>query len=361
MSRVVIIGGGIAGVSAAAALAVDGHEVILFEAETQLGYHASGRSAAVFEENYGNATVRALNHATAPVLTSIDALSARGILLVAGADQEREFRRDLAELDISEISVEAARERVPILSDAVTFVAQHAGAMDVDTDAVLQHFAKTARTHGARIETGAAVEAIRSGWDVRAGGVEIAAEIVVDAAGAWADDVAGMAGVSTIGLQPFRRSMARLPAPGGHDVRNWPMLLGAGESWYAKPDAGGWIVSPAEEEAVLPMDAWADDMVLAEGIARYEAFVTEPVTRVETSWAGLRTFAPDRSLVIGEDPGATGFFWLAGQGGYGFQTCAGAAEHLSALIAGRQSRLGPDVTRALSPARFRDGQAKLGV
>ncbi len=135
------------------------------------------------------------------------------------------------------------------------------------------------------------------------------------------------------------------------------MLLGAGESWYAKPDAGGWIVSPAEEDPVVPMDAWADDMVLAEGLDRYAAFVTEPVTRVEANWAGLRTFAPDRSLVIGEEPLAPGFFWLAGQGGYGFQTCAGAALHLSALIAGQPSPLGGAVTQAVSPERFRLGQA----
>ncbi len=357
MSRIAIVGGGIAGVTAAAALAADGHEVALFERESQLGYHASGRSAAVFEENYGNATIRAFNRATAPVLTGMNALTPRGIMLVAGADQSHGFRADVAELDMWEIPVVEARDRVPILSDSVAFAAINMGASDIDTDAVLQGFVKAARTHGARIETGARVEAISPGHGLRVSGSELPADIVINAAGAWADEMAGLAGVPGLGLQPYRRSMARLPAPGGHDVRDWPMLLGAGESWYAKPDAGGWIVSPAEEDPVDPMDAWADDMVLAEGLDRYAAFVTEPVTRVEANWAGLRTFAPDRSLVIGEEPLAPGFFWLAGQGGYGFQTCASAALHLSALIAGQPSPLGRAVTRAVSPERFRPGQA----
>ena len=152
--------------------------------------------------------------------------------------------------------------------------------------------------------------------------------------------------------------MARLPAPGGHDLRGWPMLLGVGESWYAKPDAGGWIVSPADADPVSPMDAWADDMVLAEGLARYEAHVSVPVTRVETSWAGLRTFAPDQTLVIGEEPGVPGFFWLAGQGGYGFQTCVAAAAHLAAMVGHADPPLGGEVAAALAPARFRSGPVR---
>jgi len=131
------------------------------------------------------------------------------------------------------------------------------------------------------------------------------------------------------------------------------MLYGPGESWYAKPDAGGWIVSPAEEEPVAPMDAWADDTVLAEGLARYEAHVREPVTRPVATWAGLRTFAPDRALAIGEDPGAAGFFWLAGQGGYGFQTAPAAAALLADLLLGRLPVLAGEVVAALSPGRFR--------
>jgi glycine/D-amino acid oxidase-like deaminating enzyme len=146
--------------------------------------------------------------------------------------------------------------------------------------------------------------------------------------------------------------MARIPAPGGHDVSRWPMLFGPGETWYAKPDAGALLVSPAEEDATEPHDAWPEDMVLAEGIARYEAHVTEPVTRLLASWAGLRSFAPDRVLVIGRDARDAAFLWCAGQGGYGFQTSAAAAAHLADVVADRPPAIGADVARALDPARF---------
>ena len=154
-----------------------------------------------------------------------------------------------------------------------------------------------------------------------------------------------------LGIQPFRRSVARLPAPGGHDVSKWPMLLSATETWYAKPDAGKWLVSPADADPVAPMDAWADDMVLAEGLARYQEFVTEEVTRIEGNWAGLRSFAPDRTPVVGFDPVAKGFFWLAGQGGYGVQTSPALSVLAAELLAGRVPAFDVDIIAGLSPAR----------
>jgi glycine/D-amino acid oxidase-like deaminating enzyme len=130
------------------------------------------------------------------------------------------------------------------------------------------------------------------------------------------------------------------------------MLFGAGEAWYAKPDAGALIVSPAEEDPQVPHDAWADDMVLAEGLARYEEMVTEPVTRLISNWAGLRTFSPDRVLVIGRDAHDPAFFWLAGQGGYGFQTCPAASRLAADLIGGRPTALSTGLVAALDPGRF---------
>jgi glycine/D-amino acid oxidase-like deaminating enzyme len=260
-------------------------------------------------------------------------------------------------MGMAEIPVAEALARVPILNPTtVTRTAFHEEAWDVDTDRLIQHYARAVRANG-QVITGAEVAGIDrtgTGWSVTLGdGRSFAAALLVNAAGAWADRIAAMAGIAPIGLRPLRRSMARLPAPGGRDVSRWPMLLGAGERWYAKPDAGKLLVSPAEEDPVEPHDAWADDMVLAEGLARYEAHVTEPVTRVETSWAGLRTFAPDMTLVLGPDPDMPSFVWCAGQGGYGFQTAPAASALLAALVEGRAPDLPERVVAALRPDRFR--------
>jgi glycine/D-amino acid oxidase-like deaminating enzyme len=254
------------------------------------------------------------------------------------------------------ISAEEARAMVPILNPAVVKSAAHAQhAWDIDTDLLIQGFLKQARGNGARVVTKARVSAvtkIAGGWRVITAVGEFTAPLLINAAGAWVDQVAVMAGVQPLGFQPNRRSMARIPAPGGHDVSRWPMMFGVGETWYAKPDAGALIVSPAEEHPMDPHDAFADDMVLAEGLARYEEMVTEPVTRLITNWAGLRTFAPDRVLVIGRDVREPSFFWLGGQGGYGFQSSPAASQLAADLIADKVPDLAPDLVTSLSPARF---------
>jgi D-arginine dehydrogenase len=254
------------------------------------------------------------------------------------------------------ISVEEARSIVPILNPEVLAMAGYAAhAEDVDTDLLVQGFARAAKGRGAKVLTKARVRAIvkdGAGWRVTSEAGEFTARMVVNAAGAWVDQVAALAGVRPLGFTPYRRSMARIPAPGGHDVSKWPMMFGPGEDWYAKPDAGALIVSPAEEDQMEPHDAWADDMVLAEGLARYEEMVTEPVTRLLASWAGLRTFAPDRVLVIGPDMREPTFFWLAGQGGYGFQTSAAASRLAADLIGGRVPELDAGLVAALAPSRF---------
>ncbi|KNG94913.1 NAD(P)/FAD-dependent oxidoreductase [Pseudaestuariivita atlantica] len=356
MTEILIIGGGIAGVSAAARLAPHG-QVTLVEAETSLGYHASGRSAAAFLEDYGNAVVRALNKASAPTLREADVLKPRGMMLVGRADEAEAHAAEARDFGLEQITVAEARTMIPILSaDVVAHAGYRPDIYDLDTDRLLQSFRKAALSHGATFETGHRIDRIaRDGavWRVQAGDAEWRADVVVNAGGAWADEVATLAGIAPIGLTPYRRSIARLPAPGGHDVTDWPFVDGVGEAWYAKPDAGKWLVSPSEEIASAPMDAWPDDMVLAEGLARYEAMVTEPVTRVETAWAGLRTFAPDRALVIGEDPDTPGFFWLAGQGGYGFQTCAAASALVASLVTGTTPDLEAALVASLAPARFR--------
>lgn len=351
-----IIGGGIAGVSAAARLSMLGR-VILLEAEEALAHHASGRSAALYEPRYGAPPVVGLSLASEAYFRSVPGvLSPRGLMLLAKAGSDEAFEHDLAAMAFDRISVEEARAIVPILNPDVVALAGYAvHAEDVDTDLLIQGFAREAKGRGAQVLTKARVSAIAkagAGWRVMSSAGEFSARMLVNAAGAWVDQVAVMAGVQPLGFTPLRRSMARIPAPGGLNVSRWPMMFGPGEDWYAKPDAGALIVSPAEEHLMEPHDAWADDMVLAEGLARYEEMVTEPVTRLLASWAGLRTFSPDRALVIGLDVDEPSFFWLAGQGGYGFQTCPAASQLASDLIGGRPPEIGADLVAALSPARF---------
>jgi glycine/D-amino acid oxidase-like deaminating enzyme len=277
-------------------------------------------------------------------------------MLLAGPGEDATFATDAAHMGLDQLSPQEAQAMVPILDPRhITAAAYHASAWDLDTDRMVQHFARAIRANGA-VRTSAPVSAIARDtlWQVTTKGETLTARHLVNAAGAWADRIAAMAGIAPLGLTPLRRSMARMPAPGGHDVTKWPMLIGAGETWYAKPDAGAWLVSPAEEDPVTePHDAFPDDMVLAEGIARYQPFVTEEVTRVTSSWAGLRTFAPDRCLVIGPDPSEPSFLWSAGQGGYGFQTAPAASQLLADLVAGRAPVLDPATVAALSPSRLR--------
>ncbi|UWQ27724.1 FAD-binding oxidoreductase [Leisingera sp. M527] len=356
MQDFIVIGGGMAGTSAAARLA-DLGSVTLLEMEDALGYHSSGRSAALFEENYGHGPTIDLNRASAAYLRDGGYLSPRGLMLVGTKEDAEGFARDVDELQMATLELDEARAMIPILNpDTVGFAAVSGAAEDIDTDRMLQDFAKTLRAAGGQIVTKAPVTAITrsaSGWGVTAGGQTYQARKLVNAAGAWADQVAALAGVKTIGLQPKRRSMARLPAPGGHDVSGWPMMIGVGETWYAKPDAGKLLVSPADTDPVDPHDAYADDMVLAEGLARYEEMVTEPVTRVESNFAGLRSFVADGTLVLGPDPEQPDFIWCAAQGGYGIMTAPSASQLIADLTAGRTPALDASAVAALSPARLR--------
>ena len=351
-----IIGGGIAGVSAAARLSHLG-SVTLLEAEGALAHHASGRSAALYEPRYGLPPVVALSMAGGDYLRSAPkVLSPRGLMIVARSEERALFEADIAEMDLVPVPVDEAVARVPVLNRrTVAHAALADHAWDIDTDLMLQGFLREARANGARIVTRARVTALArapGGWRATTGDGPVGGALLFNAAGAWADQIAALAGIKPLGLTPLRRSMARIPAPGGHDLRAWPMIFGAGETWYAKPDAGALLVSPAEEHLMDPHDAWADDMVLAEGLARYEAMVTEPVTRLIASWAGLRTFTPDRVLAIGRDIRDPAFFWVAGQGGYGFQTAPAASALVADLVSGRPPALDAPTVAALDPARF---------
>ena len=362
MSEVLVIGGGIAGISAAAEIAAEARVTVL-EAERGLGYHATGRSAAIFIRNYGNATLRRLNALAEPVYAAPEGiaeaplLSPRGVLTLCYAGEEEAFERFCAGAEgIARLGPEEAVALVPILAPGpVLAAALEPDARDIDVDRALQGYARLLRGRGGRIVTGAPVTRIARagrGWTVEAGEGTYRADVVVNAAGAWADEIAARAGAAPLGLVPHRRSAALLPAPEGQSVGGWPLFGSASESWYAKPDAGRLLVSPADEDPVRPHDAWPDDMVLAEGLWRYARAVTAPVSRVERSWAGLRSFLPDRTPAAGWDAQVEGFFWLAGQGGHGVQTAPALARIAAALFSGRSGTVEQGLLRALSPARF---------
>lgn len=360
-SDIVVIGGGIAGISAAARLAPDA-KVTVLEAEPVIGHHSSGRSAAIFIRNYGNATLRALNAASSPFLAQPEGvsdtslLSPRGELLLATEEDLAKFDAYLDGSDgLERLSPQQALDLVPILrQEAIAAAAIEWDAQDIDVDRMLQGFARKLRHLGGSIITGAPVQSIArrdAVWTVVTPTGEFTAPVLINAAGGWADAIAQMAGVRTLGLAPLRRSAVLIPAPEGHDITRWPLFANAGDQWYAKPEAGKMMISPADEDPVEAHDVWADDMVIAEGLHRFEQAVTTPITRVEHSWAGMRTFAPDRTPVVGFAPEAEGFFWLAGQGGYGMQTAPALSQLAADLCLGRLSALGHSVIEALSPGR----------
>ena len=350
-----IIGGGIAGTSLGGRLASSG-SVCLLEAEDAIGYHASGRSAAMFLENYGNDIVVELNKASTLYHEKNGYLSDRGLLSLARNQDRDDFFHEVNALNLDVISVNEALDLFPIINtNSVKYVSFMKYAPDLDTDKILQDFAKTIKQNNGEIKNKAAVKKIErfsSHWQVETDKETFEGTILINAAGAWVDQIAKMANVKELGFTPMRRSIARVPSPIKNDVSKLPMVHGAGDRWYAKPDAGAWLISPCEEEPMYPHDAFADDLVLAEGIHRYSQMVNHEITNMQTNWAGLRTFSQDRALVIGFDKNDKGFFWFAGQGGYGFQTAPAASQLASDLILRNKSNLTDGVIKALSAKRF---------
>ncbi len=358
---IVVIGGGIAGISAAAALAEEASVTVL-EAEPRIGQHSTGRSAAVFILNYGNSTLRALNAIAFPALDGgllgYSVLSPRGELLLANENSLSALETYLDGANgVERITPDEAVELVPVLRrESIVAASFEDQALDIDVDRLLQGCAGLLKSRGGQIRVDAPVHGLdRQGasWRIRTPDADISAGIVVNAAGAWADEIAALAGVRRIGLQPMRRSAVIMPMPkDGGDYRTWPLFASAAEDWYAKPESTGLMISPGDEDPVAPQDAWPDDMVLAEGLYRFEQMVKLPIVRPSHSWAGLRSFAPDRAPVCGFASGVPGFFWLAGQGGYGVQTSTALAAFTAALCQNRKGELPSELTMALCPSRF---------
>ena len=366
---VAVIGGGIAGVSAACELAAAGLDVVLLEQEEQLAHHTTGRSAAVFLESYGPPTVRALTAASradyndAPErFGSPPLLATRAGLWVAPPEQVTALEVLLSEVETLEsISPAAAMERCAALRpEYVAAVALEPDAATIDVLALHQGYARGLTTAGGTIARAWPVTGLASsgsGWLVSSPAGELAAGIVVLAAGAWCDELAALAGADPIGLRPLRRTIAVCrPPPGPGLDPDGPLVSDAAHSWYFKPEGPNVLVSPADETPSEPCDARPDEADVALGIERVNGATTLGLRSVVSAWAGLRTFTRDRVPAVGEDPARPGLFWLAGQGGYGIQTAPAMARALAGLVTG--AGLPTDVTGRgvgeadLSPARF---------
>jgi D-arginine dehydrogenase len=345
---VLIIGGGIAGTSAAANLA-GACRVALAERESQPGYHATGRSAALFSEIYGNAAIRALTRASRahlfeppPAFSQTRLVSPRGALYIARRDQSARLDAMAALPDVAaganEVEEVRARALSPLLREGYALRALHEPeARDIDVDALHQGYLRQLRERGGRLFLESeilALERREGAWRARATHGEIEAKVVIDAAGAWADQVAALAGLAPIGLTPRRRTAVLVDVPDGAAIARSAMTIDVDETFYFKPDAGLLLISPADETPVEPCDAQPEELDVANAVARVEAATTLEVRRVRAKWAGLRSFVADRSPVVGFDPSAPGFFWLAGQGGYGIQTAPALGRLAAALVLG---------------------------
>lgn len=336
----IVIGAGIAGASVSAHLAED-RKVLLLEMEEQPGYHTTGRSGAAYEPNYGPAPIRALTRAARQEFDAGGYLTPRETIFFMPPEQQEAFDRLMREQQgMREISLREAKAKLPPLREAYAARALlDPATADIDVDRLLQDYLRLFKARGGVLICGAPATAIRNGWQVTTPKGEYSAKTLINAAGAWGDHVAKLAGAQTIGLQPKRRSIAVVPGPAG--CMDWPLVGDVAETWYCKPQSGKLLVSSADATLVEPHDAYADDMAIAEGIDRFQRAADLEVTRVEHNWGGLRSFAPDGHPVVGFDAEREGFFWLIGQGGYGIQTSP-ALSRLAAALAKREA-VPPDI------------------
>jgi D-arginine dehydrogenase len=361
LADILVIGAGIAGASVADALAASAR-VIVLEQEERAGMHSTGRSAALFSETYGNEVIRILSRASRAFLAGPPAgfcetplIRPRGTLYVAGEDRLDELRAlEVGAGTFERLSGAEARSRVPILRPQASAAALYeAGAMDIDVDALHQGFLRRLRRQGGQLVADAPVTGLQraaAGWIAATPKGDFGAPIVINAAGSWADRVAALAGLAPLGLQPTRRTAALIDGP-ELDFAGWPLVIDVGETVYFKPDAGRLLISPADETDTEPCDAQPDDLDVAIAADRIERMTTLSVRRIAHRWAGLRTFAPDRTPVCGFDPRTEGFFWLAGQGGYGIQTSPALAALAARLVLRAPGELA-ELETALTPDRY---------
>ncbi|MES2941119.1 MAG: FAD-binding oxidoreductase [Pseudomonadota bacterium] len=372
-----VLGGGIAGAACGAALARHGR-VLLLEREQHFGYHATGRSAALFSEYFGNTAVRALTAASRGFFesppegfTEVPLLTPRGVIALATADDVAQGHFDAAlhsgreaAVPPREIGLDEARRLCPVLAPREHVRALlRAAAMDIDADALQQAYLRQLRARGGKAVSGVAVNAIRREgglWVVRTSNGTHAAPRIVNAAGAWADEVAAMAGVARIGLVPKRRTAVLVDVPpeatAERPLHDWPMVTDLADTFYFKPESGKLMACPCDETPSAPTDAQPEELDVAIAVARLEEVTTLSVRRVTHKWAGLRSFVDDEVPVLGAAPDTEGFYWAAALGGYGLQTAPAVAEAVASLVT--QGELPPQLAargltaRMLSPARL---------
>lgn len=347
--HVAIVGGGIAGTSAAYSLAKTGafDRVTLLEAEAQLAQHTTGRSAALLTENYGAGPIRPLTTASLGFLhdppdTLVDAplLEKRGIMTVSTSaeghvhlDEQLEEGRT-ATNPIVEIDVDQAGDLAPHIRFAPGYrVMWEEESYDIDVAALQQAFVRGMRSHGGEIATSHRVDSVRpegDGWTLETTGGSVHADVVVNASGAWGDVVARGAGIAPVGLQPMRRTAFMVKSP-FDDSSRYPFVADSFHSWYLRPDGTQFMCSPADEIPSEPCDAKAEEIDIAYTIDLLNEHTTLGIRSITSSWAGLRTFGPDRSMVIGPEPEHPMFIWCVGQGGTGIQTAPGVAQLIADL------------------------------
>jgi D-arginine dehydrogenase len=361
---VVVIGAGMAGASAAAFLS-EHCRVALIEAEEQAGYHTTGRSAALWTANYGPPDVRLLTRLSRPFyetppegFATVPLLRQRTVLMLATAAQLSDLDEALTiGYGLRRITIAEATTLLPALRpDYAAGAAVEEDAFDMDVSAIHQGFLRQLRSRNGVLalrNRAGKIEHLSGSWRVEtSSGATFEAGAVVNAAGAWGDEVASIAGAAPIGLVPKRRTAA-IVDPSPWDAEHWPMVLDVQENWYARPEARTRLmVSPADETPSHPHDVQPEEIDIAIGVDRMQHALAIPVSRVEHSWAGLRTFTPDGSLAFGNDPALEGFFWCVGQGGYGIQTAPAAGRLIASLVLDIDPGEAGDIVPAVAPARF---------
>ncbi len=364
----IVIGGGIIGASTAFFLARHGRVCVL-EQESAVGYHSTGRSAALFSENYGTPLIQRLSvmareflQSPPPGFVDHPLLTPRGMLYIGGREHAQELAKTLRDgksvvPSICSLTQKEVLALCPVLRpDVAASGVFEPDAADIDVDALLQGYLRSARRSSSLVVTNAGVERIeRAGsvWKIVASGKSYAAPVVINAAGAWCDAVAERAGIAGIGLVPKRRTAITLDPPAGGNVHRWPMVHHVDDSFYFKPEAGRILACPVDATPTAPGDAQPDEYDVALIADRIEQATTLKVDRIFRKWAGLRSFVSDGDPVIGEELSAPGFFWAAALGGYGVMTSPAVGSVVASLVLSGSLPSGAGFdARALSPARL---------